>query len=236
MIPLKTQQSTQVAKHRGPPPGIVAIVYLVLFAAGIAAAQLMNSAGAKFPLPYEPVEAAHAYYTQNAEGARVSAFFHFGSAIPLGIFTAVMTSRLRFLGLNVAGVSIALFGGFAASILFAVSALSTWVISQPSVAEQAGALRVVQLLAFATGGVGYVMPMGLLLAGISIPCAFARLLPRWMIVFGLVVAVIAELSWFSLLFPQLSILLPLARFPGFLWMIAAGFALPKSRSDEGETA
>jgi len=51
-----------------------------------------------------------------------------------------VTSRLRFLGIDVAGVSIALFGGVAASILLALSALSGWTLSQLGIAEQTGAL------------------------------------------------------------------------------------------------
>src|SRR5450755_3932009 len=42
------------------------------------------------------------------------------------------------------------------SVLLALSALAAWALSQPGIAEQAASLRVLQLLGFATGGVGYV--------------------------------------------------------------------------------
>jgi hypothetical protein len=43
---------------------------------------------------------------------------------------------------------------------------------------------------------------------------------------GLLHAVAGELSWFNLIAPKALFLIPLTRFPGFLWFIAAGFALP----------
>jgi hypothetical protein len=46
----------------------------------------------------------------------------------------------------------------------------------------------------------------------------------------LVLAVIGELSWFNLILPQALLLIPLTRFPGFIWLIATGFLLPKSLS------
>jgi hypothetical protein len=68
--------------------------------------------------------------------------------------------------------------------------------------------------------------MGLLIAGVCIPALFAKLLPRWIVALGLVLAFAGELSWLNLVFPQALFLIPLVRFPGFIWMIAVGFALP----------
>jgi hypothetical protein len=41
-----------------------------------------------------------------------------------------------------------------------------------------------------------------------------------------VLAVAGVLSWFNLVFPQVLFLIPLVRFPGFIWLIATGFMLP----------
>jgi hypothetical protein len=61
------------------------------------------------------------------------------------------------------------------------------------------------------------------MAGISVTAAFMRLLPKWVIVLGLILAVAGELSWLHLAFPKLLFLIPLVRFPGFVWLIAVGF-------------
>jgi hypothetical protein len=102
-------------------------------------------------------------------------------------------------------------------------------MSQSGVASEIGAMRVAQLVAFATGGFGHTATLGLLLAGVSVPSLAFRLMPRWVCWFGLVVAVICDLSTLSMLFPALSVLLPLGRFPGYIWLIVAGFAMPKEQ-------
>jgi hypothetical protein len=53
--------------------------------------------------------------------------------------------------------------------------------------------------------------------------------PRWVVILGLVLAVLGELSWLDVLFPKALSLIPLTRFPGFVWMIVTGFALPSAR-------
>jgi hypothetical protein len=70
--------------------------------------------------------------------------------------------------------------------------------------------------------------MGLLIAGLSVPAAIMKLLPKWLVVFGFALGIIGELSALNLIIPQALFLIPLTRFPGFVWLIAAGFALPAS--------
>jgi hypothetical protein len=128
-----------------------------------------------------------------------------------------------------AGSFIALFGGVAASLFLASSALVQWTLSQPGVTDSAGTARALHVLAFATGGPGYVVPAGLLLAGVSVSAGLRRLIPRWVMWLGISVAGLSELSSLALLSPVLAYLLPLARFPGFIWIIAVGATLPSRR-------
>jgi hypothetical protein len=216
--------------HRSPPMGMVALIYVTLFLAGMVVTSVMTG-GAPYPVPYQPILDIQAYYTRFPDVIRIGSFFQFGASIPLGLFTATVVSRLQFHRINVAGVHVALFGGIAASLLLAVSALTNWTMSQPGIATDAGALRSMELLAFATGGFGNVAATGLLLAGVSVPCLFVGLMPRWACWLGLVIAGIAEVSTLSMIFPALSILLPLGRFPSFIWMLVAGFTIPKQRKN-----
>jgi hypothetical protein len=41
---------------------------------------------------------------------------------------------------------------------------------------------------YALGGPGFSVPMGLFIAGVSIPSAFMKLLPKWVIVLGMCLA------------------------------------------------
>lgn len=119
---------------------------------------------------------------------------------------------------------ITLFGGVAASIFVAVSALVQWTLTQPGVADDASVILALHYLLFATGGPGFSVPLGLLVAGVCISAGAMRLLPKWLVVSGLVVSVIGGLSVLSLVIPGALYLIPLTRFPGFVWMIAAGLS------------
>ena len=215
-------------KHAGPNPGIVAIVYTLLFNAGLYFV-ISFTGGPHFPGPWESSETIAAYFQDHSRAVLACAFLQFGAAIPLGIFTATMVSRLQFLGVRVAGAHIALFGGLMTAFNMAASALVLWVMAYPGIAQDAAVLRALYYLTFAFGGVGFSVPLGLLMAGLCIPAAFFKLLPKWLVVFGIVLAVIGELSALALVIPNALFLIPLTRFPGFIWLIAAGFALPKTR-------
>ena len=218
------------AIHRSPPLGVLAVVFVVLFISSVAANFIMTDF-APYPVPYNPIEQLQDFYTRFPDAVRMVAFLQFAASIPLGLFSVVVVSRLLFHRITVAGVHIALFGGVAAALFMGISALSAWTLSQPGVATDTGAMRVASLLAFATGGFGHTAALGLLLAGVSVPSLVFGLMPRWACWFGLIVAAIAELSTISIVVPALSPLLPLARFPALIWLIVAGFSIPKRRMD-----
>jgi hypothetical protein len=221
-------------KHRSPPLLLVAGIQFALFVAGLAAATAL-AGGAVFPSPFEP-DPARAYFAAHAEAVRVGSFFLFGSAVPLGLFAATVTSRLAFLGERVAGVNIALLGGVGASLMLLVSGLCMWALAAPGVGALPEATRLLHLLAFATGGPGFAVTFGLLVLGVSLAGGLSRRLPRWLMWFGLAIGVVAELSSLSLLSNTAAILLPLTRFPGLVWLIAVAVCLPTAREREPREA
>ena len=221
----ETTLPTPLLHHRGPHLGALAIVYTVLFIAGLY--QVISfTGGAHFPEPWSSGDVMAAYFQQNPTRVLICAFLQFGAAIPLGIYTATIVSRLRFLGVSAAGPYIALFGGMATVFDMMACAQTLWVMGRPGIAQEVPLLRALYYLSFSFGGPGFSVPMGLLLAGISIVTGYRRLLPKWLVVVGLLLAACGELSWFSLVFPIASFLIPLTRFPGFIWLIIAGFMLP----------
>ncbi len=219
----------ELKKHHGPHLGILAIVTVTLFVSSLIVSGVLTK-GASFPRPDWPEDLIRNYFIRFGPVIRICSFLLFSSAIPLGIFTAAVTSRLKFQGINAAGVNIALFGGFAASILLVISGLTSWVLSQPEIAMAGSPIRAFQLFGFATGGIGHDVAFGLLMAGVSVTSGFARLIPKWLVWLGIITAVLAELSSLSLVFPGLYFFIPLGRFPGFIWMIGVGFSLSKSKN------
>jgi len=212
-------------RHPGPALGPLAVAFMVIFIAGLLPVTTFGGMP-YFPGPWASAQTIDTFFRLRAGAALLCAFLQFGSAIPLGLFTATITSRLRFLGVRAAGAHIALFGGLAASAAIASGSLVLWAIAQPGIAGDTTVTTALYYVMYALGGPGYSVPLGLLIAGVSITCWFYKLLPRWVCIFGFVLAICGELSWLNLEFPKALFLIPLTRFPGFIWMIAAGFALP----------
>jgi hypothetical protein len=225
MSSISSPEPERRVRHRGPSLLALAIVFVALFVTGLVVVATMTH-GAHFPSPLDPTVDAEAFLVDHADAVRLGAFFQLGAAIPLAIFAATASSRLRFLGIEAAGASIASIGGTLASGMAALSALVQWALSQPRVG---GGLRALHLLAFASGGPGFVVPFGLLIAGVAVTGGLARKLPRWVMWFGLAVAAVAELSSLSIAIAPAMYLLPIARFTGFAWMIVAGATLPAAR-------
>jgi hypothetical protein len=209
----------------------VAVVFTVLFLASLVPVTRLVSE-THFPSPLQSPEEIVAYFRAESFKVRICAFLQFGASVPLGIFTATMASRLRFHRTTAAGPAIAFFGGLVASTFMAISALVQWTLGQPGIADDAGLIRALYSLIFSTGGPGYSVPLGLLIAGISVTGGLKRLLPGWLAVFGVALGLIGELSSLSLIFPVALVLIPLTRFPGFVWLIAAGFRLSATRAVE----
>src|SRR6266700_4075856 len=222
-------------RFAGPRLLPVAIVYTLLFFANIVSAVLLRH-GPSFVTPFGDAEAARAFLAANPLAVKLSAFFFFGSAVPLAIYASTVVSRLRYLGVRAAGTNIALFGGFAASGAIAISGLCTWVLSVPEISASLVATRVLFFMSFLFGGAGFAVAFGLLAAGVSVTSHFARLLPRWLVVLGMIVAVAGELSSLSLITYPANIAIPVTRFVGFAWLILVGARLSSMhRATEGKS-
>jgi hypothetical protein len=219
-------------RHAGPHLGMLAIVYTLLFNAGLCAVSAFGIPfGVKqpyWPGPWEPPGIIVSYFHAHPTAALICVFLQSGALIPLGIFTATAVSRLRFLGIDAAGPYIALFGGFMTVFDGVAAGFTVWAMVHPGITQDATLTTALYYLSYAFGGPGFSVPMGLLMAGICIPAALRKLLPKWIVAFGLLLAVAGELSWLNLVFPKVLFLIPLVRFPGFIWLIATGFTLPRA--------
>ena len=180
--------------------------------------------------PFAAPETVATFFRENPTVVGVGSMLEFGSAVPLGIFAATVYARQLRLGVRVPGPAIAFFGGIMASLMLMASAMFVWVASRPEINADAVLTDALALLAFITGGVGYATGLGLLVAGMAVPFLVLRLAPGWFAWAGLVLAAAAELSFLSMTIEPLQFLLPVARFGGLAWLVAAGFLLPRTRA------
>ncbi|HEX3546957.1 MAG TPA: hypothetical protein VHU62_10320 [Mycobacterium sp.] len=213
----------------GPPLALLAAISLVLLLGGLVIGVAL---GGVMPLPYGSATAIQDYVAGHHGAAQAIAVGTFASSIPLAIYAATASARLRQLGITAPGATIALAGGLLASAALSLSGLLAWTLSRPEVTSGVTLVRALYFLTYLTGGPWHIVTLGLLIAGISVPGLILGLLPRLVAWTGLAIALVAEVTTLALIWPGLSPLLPLARFTGLIWLIVAGAMLPLRRRNK----
>jgi hypothetical protein len=215
-------------RFRGPSLLLLAVAHILIFMGNLVAVATLRH-GAPYVNPFAEGDMVRNFFAVNARAVQIGSFFLLGSAVPFGIFAATIVSRMRFLGVRAAGTTIALFGGFSAAGLLALSGCFGWVLSQPGVSTSIPLVQSLYFLSFLFGGAAYAVSFGLLAAGVTVTCFLSHLLPRWLAVFGMLVALSGELSALSLVLPWANYLIPITRYLGFIWMLLAAVRLSKER-------
>jgi hypothetical protein len=211
-----------VKRHAGPNLLLLALVYTGFMLAG--GSKLI----AAFRFPHGAPERSIAYLAENGWAIQWGSFCELASAIPLGIFAVTTVSRLRFLRVRAAGESIALLGGIGVTVMLILSALASWSLTRPGIADTSGAVPALQAISFAGGGPGFAVLLGLFIAGVSLTAGLHRLIPRWLMGLGIVVAIACELASLSLLNFKAAYFIPVGRFVSIVWMIGVALTLPTS--------
>jgi hypothetical protein len=189
---------------------------------------------ASYPTPFSATTSeVEDYFRESRDETRFNAFVQLVAALPLVVYGAVAATRLRALGDRSAAPTIAVAAGTASAACLAVSAMTQWTLSRPHTLDAGGALvRSLQDLAYMAGGPGHVAFLGVLVAAVSLAAWSGRHLPAWIAALGGFVATVSVLSILTLVFDDASWLLPVARFPTFLWLLVTAVALPATCPDQ----
>jgi hypothetical protein len=179
--------------------------------------------GGIMPLPYGPAAPVQHYVQTQPLALHITAVAVFGSSVLLAVYAAIVSSRLRGLGVTGAGPTVAVVGGTLAAGALAVTALLGWTLSRPQVAGDPALVRALYYLTFVIGGPGHVVALGALIAGI----AGGGVLPRT----GTAIAALCALTTLVLAWAVLGPILPVARVAAPAWLLVAGARLPTRRSD-----
>lgn len=215
-------------RQGGPPLVLLSVISLVLLFGGLAIGVAL---GGVMPLPYGPASAVVSYVRGQPVAVQVIATAVFGSSVPLGIYAATASARLRQLGVTAPGATIALTGGTLAAGALGLTGLLAWTLSRPEVGADAALARAIYFLVFLVGGPGHIVALGLLVAGMAVPSLILGLTPRPLAWIGLAIAAVAELTTLVLVWPELGVILPVARVSALLWLVVAGALLPSRRND-----
>ena len=210
----------------GPPLAVLAAISFALLIGGLAIGVALNGVP---PSPFGQGTAVQGFFVSHPGAVQAAAVGVFGSSVPMAIYAATASARLRQLGVTAPGATIVLAGGVLAAGALGLAGLLLWTLSRPEVTSDQALARAVYDLVFLTGGPGHVVALGLLVAGMAVPGVVLDLLPKPLAWTGLVIAAIAELTTLVLIWPPLMVLLPVARIPGLVWLIAAGALIPVQR-------
>jgi hypothetical protein len=214
-------------RHDGPSLALVAAICIALLFGGLA---IGIALGGVMPLPYGPVAAVQQYVRAQPVAVQVIAVAAFASSVPLAVYAAMASARLRQLGVTTPGPTIALAGGILAAGALGLTGLLGWTLSRPEISGDTALVRALYFLAFLVGGVGHVVALGLLVAGMAVPGLVLGLLPRPLAWAGLAIAVLSELTTLVLVWPVLGLILPVARVSALAWLLVAGARLPLRRN------
>jgi hypothetical protein len=215
---------TESRRHDGPSPALLAGLSIALLFGGLGVGVAI---GGIMPLPYGSTTAIQHYVQTQPLALHIMAVAVFGSSVLLAIYTATVSSRLRWLGVSGAGPAVALTGGTLAAGGLALTGLLGWMMSRPEIAGETALVRALYLLTFLIGGPGHVVALGILVAGI----AAGGVLPRATAWAGIAIAALCEVTMLVLAWTAVGPILPVARVAALAWLWVAGGQLPTRRDD-----
>ncbi|MGO9036093.1 hypothetical protein [Mycobacterium sp.] len=217
-------------RQHGPPLALLAAIWIGLLLSGLAIGVAL---GGVMPLPYGPVAAVQQYVRTEPAAVQVIAVAVFASSVPLAVYAATASGRLRQLGVAAPAATIALTGGILAAGALGLTGLVAWTLSRPEVSGDSALVRALYYLVFLVGGAGHIVALGLLVAGMALPSLGLGLLPRPLAWAGLAIAGLSELTTLVLFWPVLGPILPVARVSALAWLVVAGARLPLPRNTIG---
>jgi hypothetical protein len=179
--------------------------------------------GGIMPLPYGPAAPVQHYVQTQPLALHIIAVAVFGSSVLLAIYAAIVSSRLRGLGVRGAGPTVVVVSGTLAAGALALTGLLGWTLSRPEVADDPALIRALYYLTFLIGGPAHVVALGALVAGIAV----SGVLPRT----GTAIAALCALITLVLAWTALGPILPVARVAALAWLLVAGARLSTRRSD-----
>ncbi|MDL4815827.1 hypothetical protein [Actinomadura opuntiae] len=171
------------------------------------------------------------YAQDHGTAIKAGTFLLLGSAFPLIVAAGTLYRRLRALGITAPGSAITLAGGILAAAMLALSAMFGWAGGRLPADASPALARALADLSFLSGGPGYAAAFALLIAGLSVTGLLAGLLPRPVAWIGLAIALAGMVGTLTLVGSGFAFLVPVVRFGGLLWLIAAAALMPRTRHE-----
>ena len=202
---------------------VFSVLYAVTCIASLFSVPIM-APGARIPNPFGPDDLSRTFYLHSAEAVRMTAFLQLLSALCLAALAAVISGTQKNRASS-ASSALTMLGGGGGGVLLALTALCSWAIASPGAVDPGAAFRTLQFLPFLFGGPGWAGFFCLFMAGVVM--GGSGVLPRWLSSSGYFLSAVSGLAMLTLLTIGAAVCLPIARFLGFLWLIAATTVLAR---------
>jgi hypothetical protein len=201
-------------------------LHFLFFFASLIAIPIL-APGSRIPNPFANDANTRTFFLTAAPAIRVSDFLQLASAICLGLAAALFSTAIPQVDHRKTSAWLIAVGGSGAAIMLALSALFSWAIIAPGATDLGPALHAFQFIPFLLGGPGWAGFFAILLAGVTMETR--SLLPRWLRLSGYFLCFVSAAATPVLLSIVFSPCLPIARFLGFLWLIAISITIHKRR-------
>ncbi|MWA00218.1 DUF4386 domain-containing protein [Actinomadura sp. LD22] len=225
---MTTQTTPRAASGRRPQSGPPLLLPVLVFTA-----LTIGYVAANRSTPHPDASGAEVlrYARDHGTAIKAGAFLLLGSAFPLTVATGVLYRRLRALGITAPGSAITLAGGILAAGMLVLGAMFGWAGGRLPADASPALARALADLSFLSGGPAYAATFALLVAGLSVTGLLALLLPRPLCWAGLVIALAGMVGTLTLVGSGFAFLVPVVRFGGLLWLIAAAALMPRTRHE-----
>ena len=219
------------SKRQGNLLALSGVFFTAFFIASLVLVGVLASA--PLPLPDAPNADVVRFYEGSRVAALASSSLQALSAVSLYVFAACVAAFVRVTtSENGALARLTLGGGILAAGFLLLSVLIQWVLALIVTGGELGLVGTLRDLSFLAGGPAHVPLLGLFVGVASIATLRAKALPRWIPWLGIVAAVLSIVSLASLVFFPASVLIPLGRLLAFVWSVAVGILLVRSRPHE----
>lgn len=210
--------------------GLCGITFVLLFMTGAIVSNVATTT--IYPRPEaEPVEMRR-YFAENVEVVEFLALALCAAAVSLVAFAGSLVTKLRNYGESTLNMLYWAGGGGAiAAGLLLLNGLLIWALSREQVvAGAADALTGIHQLAFATGGAGHVVALGLFVGPAALAALRAGIQPRWLTVVGIASSALSLASLVTLLvLGPMIVLIPLGRFTAFIYIIVTSIRMLREK-------
>lgn len=211
-----------------PLPLHVAVPGLAAWLLTVGAVAVGVAQGATFPSPFDDPATVAGYFRREHTAVLTTAVVTLASVIPLVLFASSLATLLTRITRGSRAPALVVTAGTAAGAFAALGAGGMWVLTRPEAQVDAATTRVLADLVFVAGGPLFAQMIGLVCLAVAVATwAGAVSIPRGMSLAGLVIGIAGLAGVLGLVWPAFLLLMPVARFGGLGWLIAACIVLDR---------